>query len=97
MKVAVRHKLSTNDARKRISKLIFMLKKEYKDNISNVTEKWTGNKNSFSFRMKGLKITGYILVQQNSVSVNGKLPFMAMPFRGMIEETIRKKAIELLR
>ncbi len=96
MKVTVNHKLTSAEAKDRISKLVFALKKQYKDKITNISESWNGYKNDFSFRMQGMKIVGNILVTENNVTVNGKLPFMAMPFKSMIESTIKEKASELL-
>ncbi len=97
MKVTVAHKLTPLEAKGRISQLVFALKKQYKDKITDISESWNGDKNDFSFKMQGMKIAGNILVTGKDVTVNGKLPFMAMPFKSMIESTIKEKASELLR
>jgi len=97
MKVTVAHKLTPLEAKARISQLVFALKKQYKDKITDISENWNGDKNDFSFKMQGMKIAGNILVTGKNITVNGKLPFMAMPFKSMIESTIKEKASELLR
>ena len=60
--------------------------------LTNVQENWddTGNL-KFSFSAMGLDISGSLLTSDSEVTVSGKLPFAAMPFRGAIESQIKAK------
>lgn len=97
MEVSVNHSLSKDEAKSRISNLVLALKESYKDKVTDMNENWQGYTNNFSFKMQGMKIKGVLNVLDNSVKITGKLPLMAMPFKSMIERTIKMKALELLR
>lgn len=97
MKVKVLYNLDKEEAIKRIKKLITELKKEHKDQISEVKEKWNNDKAIFAFKMSGFKITGTISINPRDIIINGKLPFIAIPFKSQIEGIIKQKANELLK
>lgn len=90
------HTLSTAEAQQRISGLLTELRTQHADKIGDIHEKWTGNSAQFSFRLMGIKIEGELKVEAQSVSLQGKIPFAALPFRGMAERAIREHARELL-
>jgi hypothetical protein len=50
----------------------------------------------FKFKIKSFKVSGSLLVENNYVLIKGDIPFLAAPFKGTIEETIKTKATELL-
>ena len=57
---------------------------------------WTDNVLNVSFTTYGFKITATLTVKETVVSLNGKIPFPAVAFRGKIEQTIAdelKKAL----
>ena len=97
MKIKVLYKLEKAEAIKRIKNLITELKKEHKGQISEVKEKWNLDKANFGFKMSGFKITGTIVINPKDIIINGKLPFIAIPFKSQIEKTIKQKADELLK
>ncbi len=95
--VSVSHSLNRNEAKKRISNLLSKLKIDFKNKINGVHENWNGFNSIFSFKIHGMKMQGEIAVYQNSVNITGNVPLAAMMFRGVIEQTIRKEAVSLLR
>ena len=90
------HSLPTHEAQRRISGLLTELKTKHADKISDVHETWQGNSAQFSFKLMGVKIEGELQVAAQSVTLQGKIPFAALPFRGMAERVIREHARELL-
>ena len=97
MKVIVDHVLPKQEAKTRISKLIEELKTEHRDKISDEYENWNGDSADFGFKVSGMKITGKLIIRDSDVEINGKLPFLAIPFKSQIENLIREKAEELLK
>ncbi len=96
MKVTVNHNLSQEKLLECSKNLLDNLRKEHGDNISNIVQLWTGYNCKFSFRIKGLAISGTITVNEHDVIVDGKLPVAAMLFKGMIEDTIKKHTEEMI-
>lgn len=94
--LTVPHLLTQDEALDRIKNLLQKIKIQYPDTISNLSEEWNANSGAFSFSAMGLPITGTLTVQPAGVAITGELPFAALPFKGMIEETIRERAVKLL-
>ena len=94
--MSVPHKLSQEDAMKRIKGLLENVKREHSDKISDVREQWTDNVGTFSLSAMGFAVSGTIAVTPTDVQVSGELPFAASFFKNRIETTIRERATELL-
>lgn len=96
MKMSIAHELSEAEALKRIKKLLGETKKQYGDLVTDLTEKWVGNKGTFSFTTKGYTLAGTIVVKPGVVLLEGELPWMLRFMQGKIEKIIRDRAKELL-
>lgn len=96
MEISINHALETHEAKKRILKLADELKKDYGSQISDYTETWKDNVAEVSLKAMGMKINGTLNILPNKVTMNGKVPLMAKPFQGQIENMIRAKLKELL-
>lgn len=60
--------------------------------VNNVEEQWDNDGNLyFSFTAMGMKIDGSMVTCESQVTVSGKIPFAALPFRGAIESAIRER------
>ncbi len=60
--------------------------------VSEINEHWDDAGNlEFSFVAMGMQISGNLVTTENDVTVQGKLPFAAVPFRGAIESQIEAK------
>lgn len=97
MKIVVDHTLEKNDAKERIKNLLTNLKNEHGDKISNVEEKWNDSSADFGFKIMGMQVKGKLEIGEKNVKVNGNLPLAALPFKGLVERTIKEKAQELLK
>jgi hypothetical protein len=97
MTISVPHNLGAGEAQNRIKNLVGNLKKQFGGQIDDVQESWNGNRGNFSFKAMGMAVDGNILVQPDSVNLEGNLPLSAMPFKGTIERTIKDQLSSLLR
>jgi len=93
---SIPHKLTQDEALKRIKGLLNNAKRDYADLISNLQENWEGNKGTFSFSAKGYDVSGELIVEPNTVEIHSKVPFALSLFKGMISGMITQKANELL-
>jgi len=96
MNIKIKHNLQGEKALNCAKHILDGLKEEHQDKISNLVQIWTGNKSKFSFRLKGISVTGTIVVNSDNLEISGKLPFAAMLFQGVIEDTIKKNADKML-
>lgn len=96
MNVTVPHQLGTEEAMRRIQNLLTDMKRDHADQISDLQENWTDHGGTFSLKAMGFSLKGSMDVTPDSVSVEGDLPFAAVPFRGKIESMLKERAAELL-
>ncbi len=96
LNMKVSHGLGQDEATKRIKKLLSQMKTELTDKVTNLQESWEGNIGTFSFSAMGFGISGSLIIKPTEVELDGKLPFAAMFFKGLIESTIREGAENLL-
>ena len=60
--------------------------------ISDVSEQWNDDGSlDFAFKAMGMELKGTMTIDGDNVTVDGKMPFAAMPFRGAIESKIREQ------
>jgi hypothetical protein len=97
LNVKIPHNLDRESATAKAKNIISGLKGQYSGYVKNVDEKWNGNTGTFSFDVMGSSVEGQIIVEDKEIVVTGGLPFMAMPFKGKIEDTIKSKGAEFLR
>jgi len=96
IKLSVPHKLSPEEARQRITKLISETKSQFGNSVSDVKESWVDNRGTFSFRAMGFSVSGNLQVEPSTVEVEINLPFAALPFKSRAEKEISNRAKELL-
>jgi hypothetical protein len=91
------HELSQAEALNRIQQFLPQLKEQHSDKIKDLEESWNGNTGEFKFKISGFKVSGTLQVGEDHVVITGELPFAALLFKGQIENSIREKAMELLK
>jgi hypothetical protein len=96
LNLSVPHKLSQQDAKKRIKGLLEKVKAEHSDKFSDLREEWSDNVGAFSFSALGFSVSGTLTVTPTAVQFSGDLPFAVSLFKNKIEATIRDRATELL-
>ncbi len=85
--------LSKEESRKKANKLIEKTLKEFKP--SKVYQEWRHDTMLFSFKTRGLKISGTIDVEKGKISVRMRLPLVAFRHKKKIEEALREKIREV--
>jgi hypothetical protein len=96
IQVSVPHRLSQEEAKARISKLIAESRTKFGGQVSDLREAWKGNVDEFSFSAMGFTVDGRLDVQPAEVKIDVNLPWAALPFKGKVETEISKHARELL-
>jgi len=84
----VPHGLGQEEATKRLKGFMDQVTKRFEDDISAVDGVWTDHVLSFSLSTNGLTIKGALTVEEDKARVEGNLPLLASPFKGMIEKSI---------
>ena len=60
--------------------------------VTDVSEKWNDDGSlEFAFKAMGMQLKGTMIIGGDNVTVDGTMPFAALPFRGAIEEKILEK------
>jgi hypothetical protein len=94
--MSVTYDLPQNEALERIKKDLADLKTHFADEISELREDWNGNTCEFQLSVMGFSGSGTLVVNPSEVEISGNLPFLAIPFKGNIESTIRERLKQLL-
>jgi hypothetical protein len=94
--VAVPHRLGQELALARVRNFAESVERDYADQVSQMQSVWNGNQLNFNFLASGKPISGVLTVEDSAVSVTGPLPFVAILFRGRIEQSIRDELTKLL-
>ena len=94
--MAVSHRLTQDEAVKRIKGLLADVKTQFADKLGDLHEDWDGNLGKFKFTAMGLPMSGTLAVKSSQIEITGDLPFAAMLFKGKIESMIRARAEILL-
>ena len=94
--VSVPHSLGQESALARVRNFAESVERDYADQVSQMQSAWSGNQLNFNFLASGKPISGVLTVEDASVSVTGPLPFIAILFRGRIEQSIRDELTKLL-
>lgn len=96
LEMSIPHKLTREEARRRIQELLPKMKTDYGDQIKDLQEEWNGDTGLFSFSVMGFPVSGTLTINDASLDLDGTLPFAAAFFKGKIKSVIESKAQELL-
>ena len=92
----VPHSLGQPEATNRLKGLIESVQQRFADQISAADGAWTENVLSFSMSTNGITIKGTLTVEGSAARVEGHLPMLATPFKGMIERSIAGELLQAL-
>jgi hypothetical protein len=84
----VPHDLGQPEATNRLKTFIESVQQRFADQISAADGAWNDNVLDFAMSTNGITIKGTLTVEHSIARVEGHLPMLAMPFRGMIERSI---------
>jgi hypothetical protein len=96
-KVSVPHRHDTVIVAQRLRMFADKLRGQMTVEVSDLVEEWDSEGNlRFAFRAKGMQISGKLENRLSEVLVTGTIPFLALPFRGMIEDQLAEKIREVI-
>ena len=85
----VPHQMTQEEAIERLKGFLDQVRERYAKEISEIDGTWSGNVLTYSLTTYGIKIDGTLTVREDSVRMEGNLPFAAMMFKGKITDSIR--------
>ncbi len=97
MRIAVPHNTDKETARRKVEDRLQQLLAIYGNYLSDVDQRWEGNRLVFSAKAKGFKANGTLEITEIEVIVDGKLPLIAKPFEPRIKSTIEREAEAMFR
>ena len=94
--IQVDHQLGQEVAVQRLKEFLEKISQKYKDQLSGMEGDWEGSRLTFKFKTYGFQISGTLDAEEESVKLDGQLPFAAVMFKGRIESSIRDEIVKLL-
>lgn len=96
-KVNVPHEIERTVAVDKLKSFMDAARQDSPVELSDVEEKWDDDGNlQFAFSAMGFRIAGHMKTEGQQVSINGDLPFAALPFRGALENQLATKIREAI-
>ena len=95
--VSVDHQKERTEVVERLKGFSQLIREKMPTEVSDVQEEWDDSGNlAFSFKAMGFKIAGKMVASDENVTVQGDLPFAALPFRGALESKVAEKIREAI-
>jgi hypothetical protein len=86
----VQHDKGRQQATDRLRSLAQMAEGQFRHQVTEITQTWHDDgRVDFSIRAMGMTVAGQMLVSDDNVRIEAKLPLMAMPFRSRMEDALR--------
>jgi hypothetical protein len=96
LQVSIPHRLSREEALRRVQRAIASAKDQNSDKIRGLQESWEGYTGTFSGKALGYSAKGTLTVNPNEVLVESDLPLFASPFKSKLETAIADMLTRLL-
>jgi hypothetical protein len=94
--VSVSHRLSQDEALRRIQATVAQARAQYSDKIDDLRESWNGYVGAFQISAKNQQGSGTVMVNPSDVTVQTTLPLLALVFKPMIEARMRDELTRIL-
>lgn len=88
MKIECTHTLGKDTALAKIRAALMQAMFEYSDKISDLSESWNYNVGNISFSCYGFTIKTKITVEDDMVTVEGKIPWLISSYSSKIEQIL---------
>ncbi len=96
LKMAISHALGQEEAVRRLKEAIAGAKAKLEGQFKNLEESWAENLLAFGFTAYGFSVKGTVTVEPSEVHVASNLPFAAMMFKGLIQQTLKDELGKVL-
>ena len=97
MRIAVEHNTTREDARRKVEQRLGSLLAQFGGHAEDMRHDWIGDTLTFKGKARGMTVEGSVEVTDAAVIIDGKLPFLAMPFESKIREAVKKEADQMFR
>jgi putative polyhydroxyalkanoate system protein len=97
MRIAIPHNTTKANARTTIEQKVTALLSQFGGRIDDLQQEWLGDTLEFKGKARGFKVEGTVEVTDQEIVIDGKLPFMALPFEPKIREAVKREAENLFR
>ena len=94
--VSVSHRLSQDEALRRIQDAVAQAKTQYSDKIEDLREGWNGYVGAFQISAQNQQVSGTVAVNPSDVTIQITLPFLALVFKSTIESGLREQLTKIL-
>jgi hypothetical protein len=94
--VSVSHRLSQEEALRRIQAALAKGKVQYSGKIDDLRENWNGFVGTFQLSAQNQQVSGTVEVNPSDVTVQITLPFFASMFKRMVETGMREQLTKVL-
>jgi hypothetical protein len=94
--VSVSHRLSQDEALRRIQATVAQARAEYADEIDDLRESWSSYIGAFQISAMNLQVSGMVTVNPSDVMVQITLPFLALVFKSRIESGMQDELTRIL-
>jgi hypothetical protein len=90
------HGLGQAEAQVRLERFLDNIRLQHAAELNDVRGGWTANVLEIELDIRGIGISGRMVVEETHIHVSGPLPLAALFFRGRIEQTIRDELLKAL-
>jgi hypothetical protein len=94
--VFVSHRLSQDEALRRIQAVVAQAKVQYSEKINDLRESWNGYVGTFQISAQNQQVSGTVNVNPSDVTIQSTLPFVASLFKSGIESRLRDELTKIL-
>jgi hypothetical protein len=95
--IPINHKLGQAEALKRIKKYTREVVEILPVQLSNLHVAWNGPVGEFSLIYAKMRFQGALTINDNVISIKGKIPIILLPMKKQIEKIIRHHAAIILK
>jgi hypothetical protein len=88
--------ITMDAAKERLRSLFLRLAAQNAGSITELSENWKEYYNEFSFKAKGQRVIGTLIIGPNNIVLNAELPWLLGLFKGKIARAIEEQASAVL-
>lgn len=97
MRIAVEHKTTRENARKKVDQRLGQLLSQFGAHADEIQHEWHGDTLRFKGKARGLAMEGTVEITDAAIIIDGKLPLIAKPFEGRIRQAVEREADAMFR
>lgn len=97
MRIAVEHKTTRENARKKVDQRLDQLLSQFGAHADEIQHEWHGDTLRFKGKARGLAMEGTVEITDAAIIIDGKLPLIAKPFEGRIRQAVEREADAMFR